>query len=341
MRPKQESEPAEWYLLGTHGEPTGPFTPSTLIQWEAAGRIDGSALVARRGDSAWCPLRQVTQLRPTANPNPTPTAISGTQNAIATSGFGLPALIATALICACMGATTCYVLMTRLERSRSAIDTSTNAIADRGTRRPAGSDDVTTQVAASKGTTNRTESSTRKSEQGPRSNAPESKSEPADIVASGAAPTAPPPSNGVVSRAGTTPPSPTSSAMADQLFLARNGSDLIIWARLGDYQWRDMGMRSYWGHQAGELDWVTPVGPDSIALVGRYINSLGNVRHPTTYQEMNEPFLNDLNLMGAGIPATGTETGTAPNSPPASKDAPPAGPAKPKSGKQSRPRSPH
>ena len=123
--------------------------------------------------------------------------------------------------------------------------------------------------------------------------------------------------------------------MADQLFLARNGSDLIIWARLGDYQWRDMGMRSYWGHQAGELDWVTPVGPDSIALVGRYINSLGNVRHPTTYQEMNEPFMNDLNLMGAGIPATGTGSGTPPNSTPATKDAPPTGNAKPKAGVRS------
>lgn len=339
MEPNHESESAEWYLLGTRGEPTGPFTPSTLIRWEAAGRIDGSALVARRGDSAWCPLRQITQLRPTANPYPTPTAMSGTHPGIATSGFGLPALIATALICACMGAATCYVVMTRLARSRSVADTFTNATADRGTRRPAGSDDVATQIAASKETTNRTEPSTRKSEQGPSSNAPESKSEPADSVARGAAPAAPPPSNGAVSRAGPTPPSPASSAMADQLFLARNGSDLIIWARLGDYQWRDMGMRSYWGHQSGELDWVTPVGPDSIALVGRYISSLGNVRHPTTYQEMNQPFLNDLNLMGAGIPATGTGSGTPSNSTPATQDAPPTGKAKPKAGTRSTPKS--
>ena len=339
MRPNQESEPAEWYLLGTRGDPTGPCTLSTLMQWHAAGRIDGSALVARRGDSAWCQLRQVTQLKPVGHSVPTPTAPDGTKKGTATSGFGLPSLIATALICACIGATTCYVVMTRLERPRSSADTFANATADRGTRRAARGDEVVTQAAASAGTAGRAETLATKSGQGPRSNAEDPKSEPLESLASGTAPNDTPPSNRAASRDGPSPPSPASSSMADQLFLARNGSDLIIWARLGDYQWRDMGMRSYWGHQAGELDWVTPVGPDSIALVGRYINSLGNVRHPTTYQEMNEPFLNDLNLMGVGIPATGSGSSTPPNSTPATKEAPPTGKAKPKAGTRSTPTS--
>ena len=82
--------------------------------------------------------------------------------------------------------------------------------------------------------------------------------------------------------------------------------DLMIWARLGDYAWRDMGLRNYWGREIGGVDWVTPVGPDSIRLVGQYIDSLGTVHRPKTTQEINAPFLQDLDAMSGRKPASGS-----------------------------------
>ncbi len=304
MQANQVSEPSEWYLLAPSGQPTGPFTSAALIQWEAAGRIDGSTLVARRGDPAWRPIRQVSQLRHAATVSPTLAAEIAPRSSSPSTGFRFPALIATACIFACVGAVVCYIALTRFGYQPNVRGAAVSTTVERG--------------AASRSKLASGNSAPRSG----RSAATPVQEPPVDSVSAAEVPEQPPPSRATVGTAASQP-SPVSNAMSDQVFLARNFGDLIVWARLGDYKWTDYGLRNYAGFEIGGVDIVTPVGPNAIALVGNYINALGNVPHPNTYQELNEPFLNDLRSMGASIPANGSGVSPTPTPPPSSKVKPP------------------
>ena len=317
MQPNQVSEPAEWYLLAPSGKPTGPFTSAALIQWEAAGRIDGSTLVARRGDPAWRPIRQVSQLRHAATVSPTLAAEVVTRPVSPSTGFRFPTLIATACIFACAGAVVCYIALTRLGYQRNVRDAAASTTVERG---------VASRTKVASGNS---------APRSGRSAATPVQEPPIDSVSATEVPEQPPPSRATLVTA-SSQPSPVSNAMSDQVFLARNSDNLIIWARLGDYKWMDYGTHNYWGQEIGGVDMVTPAGPNAIALVGNYINALGNVRHPKTFQEVNEPFLNDLRSMGASIPGTESDVSPTPTPAPSSKSTPPVKKANPTSGKSPR-----
>lgn len=97
-------------------------------------------------------------------------------------------------------------------------------------------------------------------------------------------------------------PQPADSPLANEVILARSRvSEHLIWARLGDYRWVDYGAKNFWGSERNGIDQITPFGPDAIAIVERYIDAIG-VRRVRTIEEANEPFIRDLEAMGASFP---------------------------------------
>lgn len=97
-------------------------------------------------------------------------------------------------------------------------------------------------------------------------------------------------------------PRPAGSPLADEVILARSRvNEQLIWARLGDYRWVDYGAKNFWGSELNGIDQITPFGPDAIAIVERYIDAIG-VRRVRTIEEANEPFIRDLEAMGASMP---------------------------------------
>jgi hypothetical protein len=97
-------------------------------------------------------------------------------------------------------------------------------------------------------------------------------------------------------------PQPAGSPLANEVILARSqNSDNLIWARLGDYSWTDFGAKNFLGIELNGIGRISPFGPDAIAITERYIDAIG-VRRVRTIEEANEPFIRDLEAMGASFP---------------------------------------
>lgn len=284
MATDDNSSAPEWYVARSGRKPSGPHALSSLERRLQVGALSSSTLIARRGDATWRSVGEVLgrpvsaasdsphsagRREPTASARPQ----IGSSLLVAVAGFVLGALSCLAVI------EIRYRTFSQPETAQSGAPPSFAETNDspRFSGRQTDSHGPAQQTAASAGF--RPETAPGGTQQ--------------DFDTTPSTPRAVP----------TTKPSTASAALADQLFLARNAMDLTVWARLGDYSWRDMGLKNYWGHEIGGIDWVTPVGPDSIRLVGQYIDALGTVYRPRTIREINAPFLQDLDGMSGKKPA--------------------------------------